>query len=47
MQAVDHPYLVEYSLTAMERKGKAVDTRNDVKCGLCSDPDEDTVVCFI
>ncbi|KAH6780513.1 Helicase protein with RING/U-box domain-containing protein [Perilla frutescens var. hirtella] len=43
-QAVDHPYLVEYSLTSMERKGKAVDTRNDVKCGLCHDPDEDTVV---
>lgn len=47
MQAVDHPYLVEYSLTSMERKGKAVDTRNDVKCGLCNDPDEDTVVCLI
>lgn len=43
-QAVDHPYLVEYSLTSMERKGKAVDTRNVMKCGLCHDPDEDTVV---
>lgn len=43
-QAVDHPYLVEYSLSAMERKGKAVDTRNDIKCGLCNDPEEDTVV---
>lgn len=47
MQAVDHPYLVEYSLTSMEKKGKAVDTRNDEKCGLCNDPEEETVVsCF-
>ncbi|XP_057792639.1 LOW QUALITY PROTEIN: DNA repair protein RAD16-like [Salvia miltiorrhiza] len=43
-QAVDHPYLVEYSLTAMERKGKTVDTRSDAKCGLCNDTEEDTVV---
>ncbi|KAK6157292.1 hypothetical protein DH2020_011540 [Rehmannia glutinosa] len=43
-QAVDHPYLVEYSLTAMERKGKTVDSSKDEKCGLCNDPEEDTVV---
>ncbi|KAK4437359.1 ATP-dependent helicase rhp16 [Sesamum alatum] len=43
-QAVDHPYLVEYSLTAMERKGKTVDTTNDEKCCLCNDNEEDTVV---
>ncbi|KAI3457330.1 hypothetical protein Pfo_013993 [Paulownia fortunei] len=43
-QAVDHPYLVEYSLTSMERKGKTVDTSNDEKCSLCNDPEEDTVV---
>ncbi|KAL7086737.1 hypothetical protein ACP275_13G019300 [Erythranthe tilingii] len=42
-QAVDHPYLVEYSLTAMERKGKTVDNSNDEKCSVCNDPDEDTV----
>lgn len=47
MQAVDHPYLVEYSLTSMERKGKAVDTGSDVKCGLCNDTEEDTVVSSI
>lgn len=47
MQAVDHPYLVEYSLSSMERKGKAIDTRNDIKCGLCNDPEEDTVVSLI
>lgn len=44
MQAVDHPYLVEYSLTSMERKGKTVDTSNDEKCSLCKDPEEDIVV---
>ncbi|KAK6134726.1 hypothetical protein DH2020_031528 [Rehmannia glutinosa] len=43
-QAVDHPYLVEYSLTAMERKGKTVDSSKDEKCGLCNEPEEDTVV---
>ncbi|KAK4398038.1 ATP-dependent helicase rhp16, partial [Sesamum angolense] len=43
-QAVDHPYLVEYSLTSMERKGRTVDTSNDEKCCLCNDHEEDTVV---
>ncbi|CAA0808600.1 Helicase protein with RING/U-box domain [Striga hermonthica] len=43
-QAVDHPYLVEYSVTAMERKGKAVESSNDEICGLCNDPGEETVV---
>ncbi|CAA2946667.1 DNA repair RAD16-like [Olea europaea subsp. europaea] len=43
-QAVDHPYLVEYSLTAMERKGKAVDTSNGEQCSLCHDLVEDPVV---
>ncbi|CAA0816069.1 Helicase protein with RING/U-box domain [Striga hermonthica] len=43
-QAVDHPYLVEYSLSAMERKGKAVESSNGQICGLCHDPEEDTVV---
>ncbi|KAL0354099.1 UNVERIFIED_CONTAM: ATP-dependent helicase rhp16 [Sesamum angustifolium] len=43
-QAVDHPYLVEYSLTSMERKGRTVDTSNDEKCCLCNDHEEDTVM---
>ncbi|CAI9787751.1 unnamed protein product [Fraxinus pennsylvanica] len=43
-QAVDHPYLVEYSLTAMERKGKSVDTSNGEQCSLCHDLVEDPVV---
>ncbi|XP_051151809.1 DNA repair protein RAD16 isoform X2 [Andrographis paniculata] len=43
-QAVDHPYLVEYSVSAMERKGKTVETDNDQICSLCQDPGEDTVV---
>ncbi|GER53237.1 DNA repair helicase rad5 [Striga asiatica] len=42
--AVDHPYLVEYSLSAMERKRKAVESSNDQICGLCHDPEEDTAV---
>ncbi|KAL6554095.1 hypothetical protein OROMI_019768 [Orobanche minor] len=43
-QAVDHPYLVEYSLTAMERKGKTVENSKDEKCGFCNDTEEDIVV---
>ncbi|PIN08299.1 Nucleotide excision repair protein RAD16 [Handroanthus impetiginosus] len=43
-QAVDHPYLVEYSLTSMERKGKTVDTSNEERCSLCHDSEEDTVI---
>lgn len=43
-QAVDHPYLVEYSLTSLERKGKTVAIDNDQRCSLCQDPEEDTVV---
>lgn len=46
MQAVDHPYLVEYSRTKMEKKGESVD-RSDEKCVLCNDPDEETVVSCI
>ncbi|KAL3848983.1 hypothetical protein ACJIZ3_010865 [Penstemon smallii] len=41
-QAVDHPYLVEYSLSSMEKKGKTVDSNE--KCSLCLDPEEDTSV---
>ncbi|KAL8474339.1 hypothetical protein ACS0TY_030258 [Phlomoides rotata] len=43
-QAVDHPYLVEYSRTKMEKKGEAVDIKSDEKCAICNDPEEDTVV---
>ncbi|KAL3652640.1 hypothetical protein CASFOL_002321 [Castilleja foliolosa] len=42
-QAVDHPYLVEYSLTAMERRGKTVESRDET-CGLCNENEEDIVV---
>ncbi|XP_022886644.1 ATP-dependent helicase rhp16-like [Olea europaea var. sylvestris] len=43
-QAVDHPYLVQFSDTASERKGKAVDTCNGEQCSLCQDLVEDPVV---
>uniref|UniRef100_A0A5B7BR46 Putative DNA repair protein RAD16 n=1 Tax=Davidia involucrata TaxID=16924 RepID=A0A5B7BR46_DAVIN len=44
-QAVDHPYLVVYSSTAVARTGSMVDTGNDEQvCGLCHDPVEDPVV---
>ncbi|XP_059661087.1 DNA repair protein RAD16 isoform X2 [Cornus florida] len=43
--AVDHPYLVVYSRTAMERTGSIVDAGNsEQECGLCHDPVEDPVV---
>lgn len=47
MQAVDHPYLVEYSRAKMEKKGETVDTRSDGNCSICNDPEEDTVVSCI
>ncbi|CAH9060320.1 unnamed protein product [Cuscuta europaea] len=44
-QAVDHPYLVVYSSTAMARREDAVGASNaDQTCGLCHDPVEDPVV---
>lgn len=43
-QAVNHPYLVEYSLSSMEKKGKTVDTCNAEQCNLCQDSAEDPVV---
>ncbi|KAL2483663.1 Helicase protein with RING/U-box domain [Forsythia ovata] len=42
--AVNHPYLVEHSLTAMKTKGKAVGTSNGDQCSLCHDLVEDPVV---
>ncbi|KAJ9176893.1 hypothetical protein P3X46_012158 [Hevea brasiliensis] len=44
-QAVDHPYLVEYSKTAVQKEGKLVDAHNgEQDCGICHDPVEDPVV---
>ncbi|KAL1555518.1 DNA repair protein RAD16-like [Salvia divinorum] len=43
-QALDHPYLVEFSRNSMKGKGKAVDTRSNIKCYVCNDSEEDTVV---
>ncbi|KAK2976928.1 hypothetical protein RJ640_015904 [Escallonia rubra] len=44
-QAVDHPYLVVYSNTAMAKSGNIVDAGNGEQvCGICHDPIEDPVV---
>ncbi|XP_058220285.1 DNA repair protein RAD16 isoform X3 [Rhododendron vialii] len=44
-QAVDHPYLVVYSKTAMERLGLEADSSGDEQvCGLCHETVEDPVV---
>lgn len=46
-QAVDHPYLVVYSSSAMRRAiGTAVEasSKGEQECGLCHDPVEDPVV---
>ncbi|RAL39380.1 hypothetical protein DM860_002913 [Cuscuta australis] len=44
-QAVDHPYLVVYSTTAMERRADALAAENaEQTCGLCHDIVEDPVV---
>ncbi|XP_073158028.1 DNA repair protein RAD16 [Henckelia pumila] len=43
-QAVNHPYLVEYSMSSMEKKGKPVDTCNAEQCNLCQDSAEDPIV---
>ncbi|KZV17715.1 hypothetical protein F511_01524 [Dorcoceras hygrometricum] len=44
LQAVNHPYLVEYSLSSMEKKGKTVGASNADQCNLCQDSAEDPVV---
>lgn len=44
-QAVDHPYLVVYSKTAMERLGLEADSSGGEQvCGLCHDTVENPVV---
>ncbi|KAK1389047.1 ATP-dependent helicase rhp16 [Heracleum sosnowskyi] len=44
-QAVDHPYLVVYSKTALSKNASVVDANNgEVICGLCRDSIEDPVV---
>ncbi|XP_010522351.1 PREDICTED: DNA repair protein RAD16 isoform X1 [Tarenaya hassleriana] len=43
-QAVDHPYLVVYSNSAMKNSNLPDNTKNDQECGLCHDPAEDQVV---
>ncbi|XP_009795273.1 DNA repair protein RAD16 [Nicotiana sylvestris] len=44
-QAVDHPYLVVYSSTALARSGNTDDSGYvEQPCGLCHDPVEDPVV---
>ncbi|MCD7445854.1 hypothetical protein HAX54_015578 [Datura stramonium] len=44
-QAVDHPYLVVYSSTALARSGSTNDAGYvEQPCGLCHDPIEDPVV---
>ncbi|KAM3344549.1 DNA repair protein RAD16 [Capsicum galapagoense] len=45
-QAVDHPYLVVYSTTALARSGSTNDAGyvEQQPCGLCHDPVEDPVV---
>ncbi|KAA8524696.1 hypothetical protein F0562_011119 [Nyssa sinensis] len=44
-QAVDHPYLVVYSSSAVGRTGSMVDAGNSEQvCGLCHDPVEDPAV---
>jgi DNA repair protein RAD16 len=45
-QAVDHPYLVVYSSSAMKKSGRLVDDaiNDEQTCGLCHDPLEDPVV---
>lgn len=45
VQAVDHPYLVVYSQTAvLKAKMEAEDDDVEQVCGLCHDPVEDGVV---
>lgn len=44
-QAVDHPYLVVYSKSAMGKSANMVDANNgEQECGLCHDTVEDSVV---
>ncbi|XP_021893748.1 DNA repair protein RAD16-like [Carica papaya] len=44
-QAVDHPYLVEYSSSAAVKSGNTVDISNGEQvCGICHDQAEDPVV---
>ncbi|XP_074356884.1 DNA repair protein RAD16-like isoform X1 [Apium graveolens] len=44
-QAVDHPYLVVYSKTALSKNANVVDANDgEVICGLCHDSVEDPVV---
>ncbi|KAL3509806.1 hypothetical protein ACH5RR_029207 [Cinchona calisaya] len=43
-QAVDHPYLVVYSSTAVGRVGSVTDAPSDEVCGLCHEKAEDAVV---
>lgn len=49
VQAVDHPYLVVYSTTALARSGSTNDAGyvEQQPCGLCHDPVEDPVVSCI
>nr|GLL17499.1 kinesin-like protein KIN-14S [Ipomoea trifida] len=44
VQAVDHPYLVEYSVSALARSENAVDASNvEQPCGICHDSVEEPV----
>jgi hypothetical protein len=47
LQAVDHPYLVLYSLTAQPPEGCHDNAALKTDCSLCNSEAENLVVCYI